>query len=155
MAMAIPMVMIGMQLMQGMKAKEAAGQQADLMDQEAGNIEQAGAYEVGQMRKQHQDTTATQAAQYGKAGVEMVGSPMNVIGNTAKEQELDVLTKKYNTQREASGMRANAELKRKEGQNAMFGAGAQAGGTLLGNQASPGYAGSWFGGAKPTTGKKG
>ena len=54
--------------------------------------------EAMQQAKRDKAFRSTQMAQIGKSGVQLSDSALNLVQRTAAEQEIDVLTRKYNTQ---------------------------------------------------------
>lgn len=94
---------------EGMDASEASKYNAEIARQtserEATMVEASGALDASRQRKKVSRLVGTQKAQYGGAGVELTGSPLDVMINTAGEGELDAQIMEYNTRVKASTLR--------------------------------------------------
>lgn len=88
---------------------DIARQNADITRQNAelnaGMIEQSGALDASRQRKQVRRLVGTQKAGYAGAGVELTGSPLDVMINTSAEGELDAQIMEYNTKVKAISTR--------------------------------------------------
>ena len=100
------------QYKEGQDAAEAAKYNAKVSrrnaELEAVAIEQSGAVEASQKRKEIKRLISTQKAKYGAAGIELTGSPLEVMIGTAAEGELDAQIIEYNAKREAYATRYGA-----------------------------------------------
>ena len=65
---------------------------------ERATITQAGATEQRQLEREKKQTASTQKARYGAAGVRRIGSPIEVMADTAAQFELDLAASRYNVQ---------------------------------------------------------
>jgi hypothetical protein len=129
-------------------AAEAARYNADIARQESQMIESSGALDASRQRKATARLIGTQKAAYAGAGVELTGSPLDVMINTAAEGELDAKIIEYNTKVRAVGAMSQADYdERLAGIYERSGA-FKAGSTLLtsGAQLGAGYIGY---GSKP------
>ena len=63
----------------------------------AKSIERAGKIEEDRLRRRKALTTGSQKAAYAAAGLELEGSPLEVMADTATEYEKDIAINKYNT----------------------------------------------------------
>lgn len=129
---AFPFFQILQGIGQGRAQQQLANQQAIQLEQQAKAQQVQSDYEIEQAKKQNKAYTGAQLAAYGKSGLDISGSPMDVIGNTMFEQELDILARKYNnkigiskTLGQAQTMRAegavNASMARSQGYSSGFG----------------------------------
>jgi len=97
------------QYREGMDAAEASRYNADISRQnaerEAQMVEQSGAFDALQQRKQNRILSGTQKAAYGASGVELSGSPLDVMIQTAGEGELDANIMEWNYRNKAQAIR--------------------------------------------------
>lgn len=104
------------------------------------------AEEMKQRRDAYRRMGAMRAA-YGAAGVNLTGSPIDILADSAMEEELDALTIRYNYNSQAQGYQSQSMLDRRRAQSALYAGGFEAGTTLL-----TGGAGVYSSmAAKPTT----
>lgn len=80
---------------------------------------------VGDQRRDNRRVLATMRAAYGASGLELAGSPLDVLEDTALEQELDVQRISYEGKMRARegavqmlGLKENATISRMEAKNA-------------------------------------
>lgn len=129
---------------EGQDAAEASRYNAEISRQNASMVEASGALDAARQRKQVSRLIGTQKALYGGAGVELTGSPLDVMINTAAEGELDAQIIEYNTKVKSMGMMSQAAYDEKLAgiyeRSGIF----KAGSTLLtqGSQIALGYMGS-------------
>ena len=94
---------------EGQDAKEASLYNANVArtnaEMNATMIEQSGALDASRQRKQVSRLIGTQKAGFAGAGVELTGSPLDVMINTAAEGELDAQITEYNTKANAYSVR--------------------------------------------------
>lgn len=84
------------QYQEGQDAKKASEYNASISRQEAELARQSGALDAERQRKQTGKIVGTQKTQYGASGVELTGSPLDVMIETAAEGELDARIIEYN-----------------------------------------------------------
>lgn len=100
----------------------------------------AAKYKAGYDEQAHRDqvrkTLSAQRAAYGASGVDMTGSPLLVMEDTAQQGELDALAIRYGGDVEASRQRSAANLYRMQGSSAKTSSYYQAGSTLLSGASS-------------------
>lgn len=127
-------------MQQGKAASDAANYQAQVADRNAKIARQQAAVEQDDQRRENMRQLGAIRAAYGGSGLEMAGSPLDVLEDTSIEQELDVDRIGYRGTLRALGETDKANLARAEAENAKS-AGAigavssilKAGTSLLGN----------------------
>ena len=67
-------------------------------------------FDIQQQRKRDRAFTNLQLAKFGKSGLKIEGTPLDLITETAKEQELDILAKKFNLEVRSRRSLGEAEL---------------------------------------------
>ena len=81
---------------QGQAQASAYEANATAAEQAARAQREKASHEAGLVREQGQSVLSTQRARYGASGVAMTGSALDVALSTARKNELDALTVKYN-----------------------------------------------------------
>lgn len=120
---------------QGQTAKKIANYNAKMNEYSAEDAIKRGSIEADQQRAKARQMLASQRAAMGASGLEETGTLGNVLQQTATLGELDARQIEANAQREAWGMRSQANIARYEGA-ARAQAGALEGfGTLIGGAA--------------------
>lgn len=127
-------------MQQGKAQSQAATYQAQVADRNAKIARQQADVEQEDQRRENLRQRGAIRAAYGGSGIEMAGSPLDVLEDTAMEQELDVERIGYRGTLRALGENDKANLARAEAENAKS-AGAigavgsilKAGTSLLGN----------------------
>ena len=71
-------------------------------------VENASAYQTQLQREKNQRLLASQKVGYGKAGVTMEGTPLEVMADTAADQEKDIIAQRYNYDIQAWRYRSQA-----------------------------------------------
>jgi hypothetical protein len=100
-------------------------------ERDAEAAEAKAAYDANIHRDRVRRLISTQRALYGKSGVELTGSPLLVLEDTAAQGELDALAIRHGGSTSAARSRSEGRLAAMEGRaGAIRGAG-QAGSTLL------------------------
>jgi hypothetical protein len=98
--------------------------------EEAKTLEEIGALEGAERRRMGEKLRGAQRAAYAKGGVEISGTPLDVMAETAATEELDALRLEY-------GYKSAAWAKRLQGKQAMvsaiFQSSSSIGQTILGN----------------------
>lgn len=120
----------------GVQQKKAADTNAAISEQNAIAAQQKAAYDEQMHREGVKKLLSAQRALYGKSGVEMAGSPLLVMEDTAAQGELDALAIRYGGDVNAARNRSAANLSRMQGSTAMTASYFQAGSTLLSGAAS-------------------
>ena len=130
---------------EGMDAKEAteynanvSRQEAQLAEQQAGMFEASGALDARRQREATARLVSKQKALYGASGVELSGSPLDVMINTSAEGELDAQIMEYNAKIKARnarmtayGLRSQADYELQTGERYAQAGMIRAGSTLL------------------------
>jgi len=79
------------QIQQGKQANKISQYNAAVAQQNAEATRQSYQYQADQKRAESEKTLARQRALYGKAGVELSGTPLDLMAETASEYEMDAL----------------------------------------------------------------
>jgi len=79
------------QIQQGKQQQKWSEYNAAIAERDAKAAKDAAEYEAGQTRRDTERILGRQRALYGKAGVTMEGSPLELMSETAAEGELDAL----------------------------------------------------------------
>ena len=146
MAVALPFILVGLTAlstvmsMQGAKADaKAAAQAADynaqINERNAAVTRQQTAHDIETQRRQDRRTRGKAVAAYGKSGITLEGSPLDVLEDMATEQELGIQTAKYNGELRAMGYEDTAALDRMSGGQALARGDRQASSILVGGLA--------------------
>ena len=116
---------------QGYQAQQQAKRNEKVLKQEAQAARAKSQYDEGLHRDRVRQLLSRQRALYGAAGVQIQGSPLLGLEDTAAKGELDALAIRHRGETEYRRFRNRAELVRKEG-DAAFKAGlVNAGSPLL------------------------
>lgn len=127
---AVPYIAAAMSVVQGFQGMQQGKSQQKYYNQLAENERIANEYEVQQTRKQNELYQANQLALYGKSGIKLAGTPMKVLENTAREQELDIIAKKYNSKITQQNLQYQGKAAKAEGQGKLLGGFVSAAGSL-------------------------
>jgi hypothetical protein len=127
-------------MQQGKAQSQAATYTAQVADRNAKIARQQADVEQEDQRRENMRQRGAIRAAYGGSGIEMAGSPLDVLEDTAMEQELDVERIGYRGTLRALGENDKANLARAEAENAKsagaigaMGSILKAGTSLLGN----------------------
>ena len=140
---------------EGQDAAEAGEYNARIGREEAALTEQAGALQASRQREQVSRLIGAQKAITAGSGIELTGSPIDVMMDTAAEGEFDAQIIEYNTRIQAARLRSGStrdiELARASRTSGIF----RAGSTILtqGSRIGTDYFG--FGYRQPTSVKTG
>ena len=136
---------------EGQDAAEAATYNARIAREEAALTEQAGALEASRQRSQISRLIGSQKAITAGSGVELTGSALDVMINTAAEGELDAQIIEYNTKVQASRFRSQSTRDIERAGAARTSGALKAGSTILtqGSKIGTDYFG--FGYREPTS----
>lgn len=117
----------------GMQAQQAGNYNAEVARNNALAAEQKAGFEAGLIRERGAETLSAGTAAFGKAGVDLSGSTSvgATLGQTARNTEMDALAALYSGRIDANAYRAQAELERSRGRQAMVAGVINAGSTLL------------------------
>lgn len=94
---------------QGLKDQaKAAEYNRQVAELGARNVEKAGEYEVDKQRQAGRKLLGAQKAGFGAAGVEMAGTPLEVMASTAADLEMEAIATRYNYAVDAARYRSQA-----------------------------------------------
>ncbi len=130
-------------IQEGEAAQEAAEYNAEVMRQSAQASREKAEYDETIHRDKVRRLLSSQRASYGAAGVDMAGSPLLVLEDTAAQGELDAKAIRYGGEVEARQKLSQAEIYEQQGKNARREGYAKAGSSLLSGGAS--VAGMYYG----------
>ena len=116
----------------GIQSSNAADYNAKVSEQNAEAAQQKARLEENIQRQKIRTLMSKQQALYGASGVDMAGSPLLVMEDTAAKGELDALAIRYSGEIAARQARSQAEQFRQQGDSAMLGGFFKAGSSLLG-----------------------
>lgn len=119
------------QLSAGQKEQEAFDYNAGIAEQEAELIKQGADLDEYRSRKRLKSFTGEQIASYAKSGVELTGSPLDVIQDSIANAELEISIDRFNSETAASKKKSEAKRGRQYGKDARTSSYLKAGGTLL------------------------
>jgi hypothetical protein len=105
-------------LQQGQAASNAANYNAQVAANNAEIARQQGAAAQEQQQRDSIRKIGAMRAGYGASGVEMSGSPLDVLSDSVAQATLDGLTTKYNYDVRANGYSAQADLNRSQASSA-------------------------------------
>lgn len=114
---------------------QAAQKDADLKRLQADEAEKSGARQEKLLRQQGQQIEGTQVSGYAKAGLDLSGSPLLVLEDTARQVEEQALVVQHDTAFRAGQLRQGADLADQLGQINLVSGLLNAGGTVLGGAA--------------------
>ena len=112
MAEVIPFVIAGAQIFSTISQVVGAGESAKASENEARIAETQGLIEERNLRREHQRAIGKQRAQIGASGLELSGSPLEVLLDSVREAEFDALTGRYGTKTQAEAARTRARQAR-------------------------------------------
>ncbi len=125
-------------IVSGVQGAQAAAFNARVAENRA-RAEQARAnFEIERMRENARQVRGAQRARFASAGVQIAGSPLAVIEDTAEDEELEVQSILFGSRATQANLRAQAGLSRFEGQGQLFSGLTRAAGTVLSGAASAG-----------------
>ena len=114
------------------KAQQAAyDYNASVARQQASMAEESGKLEAYRMRKASASFSAKQRALFSKAGVQYLGSPLEVMFADAADMELDAILTEYNTSIQMSAFMSESEYNSFLGRQARRSSQTRAWGSLL------------------------
>ena len=99
----VPLMVVGAgvgaasSIRQGNMMKKAEQYNASVSEQQAAQLKKQGEIDVINKRKEARSFNAKQKQMYAMSGVELSGSPLQTMADSAAEFEMDILASKYNT----------------------------------------------------------
>ena len=118
-------------LYSGEQQRKAASYSADVAEHAARAAQEKAAYDEEMHRERIRKTLSTMRSLYGKSGVDMTGTPLLALEESAAQGEMDALAIRYGGDVEAARQRSEASLLRMQGRTAQVSSYFQAGSTLL------------------------
>jgi len=118
-------------IQQGYATKQQADYNASVAEQNAAAIRQAAALDEDTSRKKSGRIQGAVRARAAASGVDLGGSPLDVLADNASEAELEALTIRYRGDVEAGRQESEARLSRARGKNAVTQGWIGAGAALL------------------------
>lgn len=112
--------------------KQIMEQNAQVADQEARLASEKGKFDSLQMSRERRKAIGAQVAAFGGSGVDMVGSPLDVIADTYANYERDLQMTGYNTDVAVRSKKSEADIYRWGAGRAMTAGYMKAGSTILG-----------------------
>lgn len=119
------------QLMSALQSRGAEKYNAQLLERQASDTEKQTAADAEQMRRDTARRVGAAEAAYGAAGVDLQGSPLDVLSDLATEGELSRQLTLYKGRTESAQLRAQAATARDNASSALFGGIFAAGTTFL------------------------
>lgn len=122
---------VGGALYAGEQQRKAASYSADVAEQSARAAQEKAAYDEEMHRERIRKTLSTIRSLYGRSGVDMTGTPLLALEETAAQGEMDALAIRYGGDVAAAQKRSEAALYKMQGKAAQTSSYFQAGSTLL------------------------
>ena len=129
-AAALALETIGL-VQQSIAQKQQAKYNARVAEMQAEQARRAAEVQRYQIERRKKQLLGKQKALYSKAGVSLLGSPLEVLADTASEFDLDLALNKYNAQTAYNRGMYEAGWQRYAGRQAMTAGFLKAGGNLL------------------------
>lgn len=102
----------------GIQANQTAKYNAKILEEQARAEIGAASSEANSIRRRAAQETGSQIASVAGSGLELTGSPADVIAQNASEMELDAMTALWSGQARATGLNNAARMVRYEGKQA-------------------------------------
>ena len=118
-------------LYSGEQQRKAASYSADVAEHAARSAQEKAAYDEEMHRERIRKILSTTRSLYGKSGVDMTGTPLLALEESAAQGEMDALAIRYGGDVAAARQRSEAALLRMQGRAAQTSSYFQAGSTLL------------------------
>lgn len=106
------------QYKQGKDTQKMYDYNAKVAEEEAGVIRQGSILRSAQARKRMKSVIGSQAAGYASSGVELTGSPLDVMKDSISNAELDIAVDEYNSDIQAKQRESEARMYRYYGREA-------------------------------------
>jgi len=103
---------------EGISGQRAASFNAHALDSNAGFALQQGAENQRRIRRSNSQFQGAQEASIGASGLQLTGSALDVLSDSAIEGELSALDAKVAAENKAKGLRSQATIERFRGKNA-------------------------------------
>jgi len=105
-------------IQKGNAANQSSQFNAGVMENNANFASQQGAENQRRIRRSNAQFQGTQTASIGASGLQLSGSALNVLSDSAIEGELMALDAKVSSENKAKGLKAQASLERQRGKSA-------------------------------------
>jgi len=105
-------------IQKGNAANQASQFNAGVMENNANFASQQGAENQRRIRRSNAQFQGTQTASIGASGLQLSGSALNVLSDSAIEGELMALDAKVSSENQAKGLRSQSSLERQRGKSA-------------------------------------
>lgn len=128
---AAAVIAAGGALYSGEQQRKAASYSADVAEQAARAAQEKVAYDETMHREKIRKNLSTMRSLYGRAGVDMTGTPLLALEESAAQGEMDALAIRYGGDVAAARQRSEAGLLKIQGKAAQTSSYFQAGSTLL------------------------
>ena len=115
----------------GVQGYQMAQYNAKVAQRQAQAAKMQAQFEEDRLRDKAARTMGSARAAYGKSGVLMEGSPLDVMAQSATDAEMDALALRWGGNLRANNYRAQARMDESEGNAALWGGFARAGTSLL------------------------
>lgn len=123
----------------GVQQKKAAQAAAKIAKADAASVRLLGEIEAADKRREARRLLAAQQVAFAGAGVDpQLGTPLDLLGDTAAEAELIALRAQFGRETQARAIEAGGQQAQQAGQQAAIGSFVRAGSTILGGAASLG-----------------
>jgi hypothetical protein len=123
----------------GVQQRKAGQAAAKVAEAEAASVRLIGEIEAADKRREARRLMAAQQVAFAGAGVDpTLGTPLDVLGDTAAEAELIALRAQFGRETQARAIEARGQQAQQAGRQAAIGSFVRAGGTILGGAASLG-----------------
>jgi len=119
------------ELFAGDRTKKAYDYNANIAEQEANLIRSGANLNEYRQRKQMKSVIGSQVAAYGSSGVELTGSPLDVMKEDIANAELEIAIGQFNSEVSARRKESEAKLQRYYGKEAKTASQTKALGTFL------------------------
>ena len=106
---------VGGQVLSAYSQFQAGRAESKIARQKQEQLKASSELAAAQQAKRDEALRSAQLAQIGKSGVQLSDSALNLVQRTAAEQEIDVLTQKYNTAIGLSDLEQEAKVAKFEG----------------------------------------
>jgi hypothetical protein len=122
-------------LYSGFQAKREAGQEADVLSEEAKIVAQQSVAAQDAQRRQARQFLSMQSVMVGESGTGYGGSSGVLMKQSAIEAELEALNIRYAGDLKVQGLNTRAQFAKQRGTSALIGSGLAAGSALLSGEA--------------------
>jgi len=119
------------QLQQGASEEATAKYNSRVAQLQATQVRRASEFEIQKLKREKSQHLARQRVVTAKSGLELSGSPLEVLIDSATQFELDIAREKYNTMSQISSLQFESDYQKRMGKAKLQSSYLAAGGTLL------------------------